>query len=305
MRERLLLSVIFLIIMFQISHAETYTCLVCHSAMKQKIKTEGGEVIDLYIDEERYSSSVHGFLSCDSCHKLFSENPHEKPSKAIPSNLVDMFNKMKPKARVDGVALVACLDCHPGIYNDYAESIHGKNIILKKLKDGPSCIDCHGSAHYIVSRNSKESPVNRWNIVDTCGGCHNNEQIAKKYGYGLHIVEKYNHSFHGKKYRLGHENAPHCSDCHSYHAVRKWDDPQSPMAMNNRKETCGRCHKGATEKFVSAITHRPIGKDNPIPYFAEKGLMILTISVFAFITLHVILEIYAEIRDYVFRKKEE
>lgn len=307
MKERIFLPVILLMffMLASLSHAETYTCLVCHSTMKQKIKTETGDVINLWIDEERFSSSVHGFASCDTCHKLYSENPHQRPSKAIPSNLIEVFNKMKPKARVDGVALVACMDCHPDVYNDYAEGIHGKNIIAKKQKDGPSCIDCHGSAHYIVSKSSKESSVHRANMVNTCGNCHNNEEIAKKYGYGFHIVEKYNESFHGKKYRLGHENAPTCVDCHGYHKVKKWDDPESPVAMNNRKITCGKCHKGATEKFVVAITHKPIGKDNPIPYYTEKALMVLTISVFAFITIHVILEILAEIRDYVFRKKEE
>jgi nitrate/TMAO reductase-like tetraheme cytochrome c subunit len=307
MEKRLGFLVPFLLLIFLsgISYAQTYTCLVCHSAMKQKIKTEAGEVVNLWIDEERFMNSVHGFASCDTCHKLFSENPHQRPAKTMPPNLGEAFQKIRPKAKVDGVALVACIECHPEVYREYSESIHGKNIMDKKMSDGPSCVDCHGSPHYIVSRNSKDSPVNKWNIVNTCGNCHENEAIAKKYGYGLHIVEKYNESFHGKKYRLGHENAPTCVDCHSYHKVKKWDDPQSPVSMVNRKVTCGKCHKGATDKFVVAITHKPIGKDNPVPYYAEKALMILTISVFAFITVHVVLEIYSEIRDKVFRKKEE
>lgn len=299
------LLVLPLFLLSSLSHAETYTCLVCHSAMKQKIKTEQGAVIDLWIDEDRYMNSVHGFASCDTCHKPFSENPHQKPSKSVPENLINLFTKMKAKAKVDGVALVACAECHPDVYRDYEESVHGKNIMEKKAVDGPSCIDCHGPAHYIVSKNSKDSRVNKWNVVNVCGNCHNQEEIARRYGYGLHIVEKYNESFHGKKHRLGHENAPTCVDCHGYHSVKKWDDPQSPVAMANRKSTCGKCHKGATDKFVVAITHKPIGKDNPVPYYTEKVLMILTISVFAFITVHVILEIYAEIRDKVFRKKEE
>ncbi len=305
--RRFYLSVLlFILFVTSVSaHAQTYTCLVCHSAMKYNVKTETGEIINLWIDEERYENSVHGFASCDTCHKLFSENPHERPKKNIPEAVSDLYNRIRAKARVDGVALAACVECHPDVYRQYEESVHGKNVIEKKAKDGPSCIDCHGSPHYIVSKNSRDSMVNKWNVVKTCGDCHNREDIASRYGYGHHIVKSYNESFHGKKYRLGHEKAPTCVDCHSYHAVKRWDDPQSPVAMENRKVTCGRCHKGATEKFVVAITHKPIGKDNPIPYYTGKALTILTISVFAFITLHVVLDIYSEIRDRIFRKKEE
>ena len=129
--------------------------------------------------------------------------------------------------------------------------------------------------------------------------------MAKKYNFGTHILERYYESFHGKKYILGHQNAPVCTDCHSYHDVKQWEDPMSPVAWDNRTETCGKCHKGATKKFVTAITHKPIGKDNPIPYYFAKGLTVLLVSVFLFIVGHVILEAFAEIRDRVFRKKKE
>ena len=79
----------------------------------------------------------------------------------------------------------------------------------------------------------------------------------------------------------------------------------SPVAWNNRTETCGKCHKGATKKFVTAITHKPIGRDNPIPYYFGKGLTVLLLSVFVFIVSHLIVEAFSEIRDRVFRKKKE
>ena len=83
MRPRFLVSLLLILFFFPaFSSAETYTCLVCHSAMKQKIKKESGAVVDLFIDEERFTNSVHGFASCDTCHKLFSENPHQKPVRA-------------------------------------------------------------------------------------------------------------------------------------------------------------------------------------------------------------------------------
>jgi hypothetical protein len=77
------------------------------------------------------------------------------------------------------------------------------------------------------------------------------------------------------------------------------------VAWDNRTLTCGKCHKGATKKFVTAITHKPVGRDNPIPYFFEKGLIVLLLSVFAFTVSHVILEAFSEIRDRVLRKRKE
>lgn len=285
--------------------AETFVCLSCHSAIKAKVKTEKGILVDLHIDEELFSKSVHGGIECTICHKSFKENPHEPPMVEVPRKTLEMSNLISSKASIDPIALSACNDCHSDVFNSLLISIHGKNIVEKKQKDGAFCIDCHGSPHYITPSSSKDSPVNKWKVVNTCGNCHNKEEIAKRYNLGTHIIEKYNESFHGKKHILGHPGAPTCVDCHGYHDIKKWDDPGSPVSWEKRIETCGKCHKGANKKFVAAITHKPVGKDNPIPYYAEKGLIILTLSVFAFVVGHVLLEAYSEIRDRIFRKGKE
>lgn len=298
---RFVYAMVFVFVMFSFVYAENNTCLLCHSAMNYRVKTQKGEVY-LGIDETRFSNSVHGFLTCNTCHKLYTENPHIPRLKSVSPQIAEIVDSLELKAKVDPVALSSCIECHGEVYKSYIGSVHGENIMKKRMSDGPSCIDCHGSPHYIVPKNDRLSSVNRSNVVKVCGGCHDREDVAKKYGYSLRIVDKYNESIHGKKYRLGHEDAPTCVDCHGFHDVRHWDDPLSPIAMKNRTVTCGKCHRGATEKFVTAITHKPIGKDNPIPYYGEKLLILLTISVFAFITVHVILEIYSEIRDRIFRK---
>ncbi len=296
----------FLLCFSSSSAAETFTCLACHNAIKGKLRTETGILIDLNVDGEKYSESVHGGFDCVSCHKQFSSNPHS-PSKiaTAPKDIASLASKLSHKAKVDPVALAACSECHGDVYKSWIESVHGNNIIQKRSADGPSCIDCHGSPHYIMPRNSGASSVNKANVVKTCGECHEKEDLANKYGFGTHILERYYESFHGKKYIIGHPNAPTCVDCHKYHDVRNWEDPKSPVALENRTETCGRCHKGATKKFVTAITHKPIGKENPVPYYFEKGLIILLLSVFIFITGHVILEVISEIRDRVLRKEEK
>lgn len=286
--------------------AETFTCLACHSAMKGNIRTEAGALINVNVDGERYAGSVHGGFDCLTCHKQFSSNPHE-PAKDgnIPKNVAAIASKIAHKAKVDPVALAACAECHEDAYKSVQESIHGKNVFDKKQSDGALCTDCHGSPHYITPKNTAISLVNKKNIVKTCGECHENEEFAKKYGFGTHILDRYYESFHGKKYIIGHPNAPTCVNCHNAHDIKKWDDPKSPVAWDNRTQTCGKCHKGATKKFVTAITHKPLGKDDPIPYWFEKALIVLLLSVFAFIFGHVILEAISEIRDKVLKKGKE
>jgi hypothetical protein len=285
--------------------AETFTCLACHGTMKGKIRTDKGFSIEVNIDEGRFSKSVHGGIGCTTCHKTFKDNPHEPPKADVPRNVAELASLVSPKAKVDPVAYAACTECHGDIYKQVSESVHGKNVMEKKQLDGALCLDCHGSAHYIMPGKSRESMVNRWHVVEACGECHEKEEIAKKYNLGTHIIEKYDESFHGKKYKLGHPGVPTCVDCHGAHGIKKWDDPASSVSWGNRITTCGRCHPGANKKFVASITHKPTGKDNPIPYYSEKGLIVLTMGTIAFVIFHVFLEAFADIRDRVFRKKKE
>ena len=208
--------------------AETFTCLACHGSMKGKIKTEKGMIIEVNIDEDRYAKSVHGGIGCTLCHKTFKDNPHEQPKGEAPKTISDLAGLVSPKAVKDPVAYAACIECHADSYQKVTESIHGKNVMEKRQSDGALCLDCHGSPHYILHGKSKESAVNRWNIIKTCGECHEREDIAKKYKLGTHIIEKYNESFHGKKHKLGHPDVPTCVDCHGAHSIKKWDDPASP-----------------------------------------------------------------------------
>jgi hypothetical protein len=115
-------------------------------------------------------------------------------------------------------------------------------------------------------------------------------------------MERYLESFHGRKLKVGHAGAPSCADCHGPHGIISAKDPASPVAGANKIKTCGKCHAGATEKFVAAITHKPL---HPIAHFAELALIILTMSTFAFICIHVLLDIFADIRERLFRKGDK
>ncbi|MGW8271871.1 MAG: cytochrome c3 family protein [Thermodesulfovibrionales bacterium] len=280
--------------------ASSSGCLVCHNVMSGKATLSSGAQIDLRIDAEAFQKSVHGFIECTGCHKSFDDNPHVKPGATVPADTARLAEKIGSKAVVDPVAYSACKDCHTEIYDQVLSSVHGTNIVEKKMPDGALCLDCHGSPHIVVRKDDPSSPVNQFKVVETCGECHGNEELSKKYGNESDIIGTYMESFHGRKHHLGHKGAPTCISCHGYHDVKSDTDPSSPVFGNNRIQTCGKCHKGANEKFISGISHKPAG---PIPHYAEKILILLTLSTFAFIVSHVFLDLYSQIRDAIFRRR--
>jgi hypothetical protein len=294
----LLLTVAFL----YVPVAEGSECLLCHSAMQGKMEGKKG-VVEVHVDAKRFVDSVHGVLRCTNCHLGYGSGPHSAAA-AVPAEVAELAGKVAVKGTSDPVALSACGQCHPAEYEALEGSVHGENVLRKKQSDGPLCLDCHGSPHYIVPETDAESEVNHANVVHTCGKCHGDEHLAEKYGFDGHVVEMYEASFHGKKFLLGHTKVPVCSDCHGAHGITKWDDPDSPVIGEGKVKTCGKCHTGATPKFAAAPAHTHVGKDNPIPYYSAKGLTALVLGTFLFIFTHVLLDMYAEVRARLSGKKK-
>lgn len=294
---------LFFILMFPVAGfaEESANCISCHGSMKGRIKAQNGALIELNVDSDKFRASVHGTLTCTECHSGFAGTAHASAGTSLPSNLLSLSAQLSSKFKADAVAGVACMKCHEDMYQKVISSVHGKNIIEKKQVDGALCIDCHGSPHYITKAKDGNSPMSRKYQVQTCLKCHSDKSIIEKYNLEANVMESFKESFHGRKLHLGHTRAPSCASCHNAHDIKTKSDPTSPVFGKNKLETCGKCHKGANEKFVQAITHK---KPGPIPHYGEKFLILLTIGTFAFIVLHVLLEVFADIRDSVFRKKE-
>ncbi len=281
---------------------DNLSCLICHGALKGTYMTRAGLSVSLHVDAKKFAASVHGDLECTFCHLNYIDNPHRDPEEGIPEGIVETGRAIAGKSRIDPVALAACTQCHGEIFEEVKKSVHGANIFVKKESDGAFCLDCHGNAHEIVPAKGipggggeKASPVSYERIVATCGRCHEKKSVSLKYGFSTRIIERYNESFHGKKYHLGGKNLPVCTTCHGSHGIRSHQDPKAMVFGMNKVKLCGQCHKGANEKFVAAITHKPVGRDNPIPYYAEKGLIVLTFCVITGCALHIILEGFASI----------
>lgn len=297
---------VFLLLMFSVAlipaaHAapDAASCLTCHGAMQGSVEKEKGVIVNLNVDQDRFSKSIHGSFDCVACHMGFTSQPHQAPAAKVDAAVQNLANTLSAKSTIDAVAQAACVQCHEDAYKAYKASVHGQNVIKKKSADGPVCTSCHGSPHYIQPRTSKDSRVNHFNVVETCGSCHEEKHLTEKYKFSPLVMERYKESFHGRKLKLGQSGAPACSDCHGAHDIRKAADPTSPVFGANKPKTCGKCHPGATTKFVAAITHKPL---HPIAHYAEIGLIILTVGTFIFIIIHVLLDVYADIRDRLFRK---
>jgi len=280
---------------------ENDNCLYCHGSMKGKVKSQSGAMIEMHVDAERFKASVHGVLPCTECHIKFTDKSHASSGASIPSAVLAISAQVSRKFTADPVAGAACAKCHEEVYRKVLSSVHGTNIVEKKQTDGALCMDCHGTPHYVTKTADGKSPMSRKFQVETCGKCHGDKNIIEKYKLEENVMDSFRESFHGRKLHLGHTRAPVCASCHGAHDIKTKIDPASPVFGKNKLETCGKCHKGANEKFVPAITHKRPG---PIPHYGEKLLIILTMGTFAFIVSHVILEAFADIREAIFKKKE-
>ncbi len=268
------------------------TCLGCHGSMEGSVN----------VNEEKYTKSVHGSFDCVMCHMVLKGAQHEGLSGKADKATQDLAAALSSKSKIDPIAQAACIQCHADTYEAYKTSVHGQNVLVKKSEDGPVCTSCHGTPHYIQPKTSKDSAVNHFNVVQACGKCHEEKHLAEKYGFSPMVVERYLESFHGRKLKVGHSGAPSCASCHGSHDIKRVEDPTSPVNGENKKKTCAKCHPGATDKFVAAITHKPL---HPIAHFTELALIVLTMSVFLFICVHVLLDIFADIRDRLFRKGDK
>ena len=200
---------------------ENGDCLACHG--NDSFSTErDGKTVSLYVDEARFGHSVHGKLTCVTCHKDLarSDLPHAVP-----------------------VALVNCGGCHADKQAQFAGSVHGK-----ALSSGdplaPHCWSCHGN-HYILPVNDVKSSVSPLKIPFVCGSCHREgAPVQRQRQIPQHqILLNYSESIHAEGlFKKGLRVSATCVSCHSAHHILPHTDPRSTIARQNVVATCRQCH---------------------------------------------------------------
>ena len=153
------------------SVASTEVCRACHD---DKFKL--------------YEGSIHASLLrggnpiapvCTDCH-----SPHT----------------VRSKAARDAIAEVPCRKCHGGIFDAYAQSVHGV-ARTKQISNAPLCADCH-RAHDVRPASTGEQPIG------ACLACH--EGTARSHQTWLPNAGR-------------HLETVSCAACHAPQARRKVD----------------------------------------------------------------------------------
>lgn len=181
---------------------------------------------------ERYVGSEHGKAlllsglvaapSCSDCH-----GDH---------HIIDITSDRSPTSHESSPEV--CGSCHVLVLEDWKHlSAHG--LAWQDGEEGPVCTDCH-STHGIADPTTDAS---RLASADNCGHCHEE------------YLTTFRDSFHGKANDLGMVTGATCADCHTPHKNLSADNPLSSVNSANLVETCGRCHDGISEQFISFDPH--------------------------------------------------
>lgn len=214
-------------------------CLACH----QDADLRRGDGRSAFVDPKKFSSSIHGGMSCVDCHQDLAavELPHAET--------------LQP---------VACATCHPDAVAQYGSSIHAKARAGDPKSLAATCVDCHGT-HDIRASADPESRTYHLNLPDTCGHCHGNPDVIRRGHIAIgDVVSLYQDSIHGRALvRSGLTVAPNCSDCHGAHDIQRRTDPASRVYRGNVPATCGRCHAGVRRQFDESIHGVLAARGNP------------------------------------------
>jgi cytochrome b subunit of formate dehydrogenase len=219
------------ILVFPLPASAQDDCLECHGDEDLTGVNKAGVEYSLFIDGTKYESSVHGEDQCISCHSGIEEIPH---AEQLPE--------------------VNCGDCHAEEAKIF--QWHGY-LKVGESPDMPGCADCHGK-HDIVVSTERRSRVNPLNLPQTCGRCHEDLDLVKKYEILMqHPVEIFESSIHGRASLGGIYLAATCNDCHSTdgtaHKILAPGLSESAVNHFNIPRTCGKCHRSIENDYEEGI----------------------------------------------------
>ncbi len=214
---------------------KAFTCESCH----QKAHTVRSVEAIRGTQVDSLCSQCHQGVEADINHGI-----HKKAFAEGVITCVSCHTAHEAQVSKDAISQNACFKCHTnpklfdGVKSDggkeltllvqsYEHSVHARSI--KNNGQGAACVDCHGS-HTIKPASDPTSPVNRANVVKTCGKCH------------ADVEKSYMNSSHGKALAAGIGVAPVCTDCHKEHSIESVDNPNSPVSRAREPEICLNCH---------------------------------------------------------------
>lgn len=226
------------------AQGDNESCVGCHSTPGLSVELANGDVLPLTVDHEVFRSSVHGSLTCVSCHVNIAGYPHPKLTAADRRGFqmeryqqcrtchADQYQESLDSNHARELAAgnrnaaictdchgahnvtkpdqprqkisTSCQTCHSKIYEQYAGSVHGAALVNESNPDVPTCTDCHG-AH---TQDDPTTAAFRLKSPNICADCHGNAALMQKYGISTQVFDTYVADFHGTTVTLFERQHP-------------------------------------------------------------------------------------------------
>ncbi|HUF40165.1 MAG TPA: cytochrome c3 family protein [Anaerolineales bacterium] len=231
-----------------------YACVQCHTDITGFPHSETG-------DQEARDMTIRMSGVCGDCHPGAREEYEMGGHAALLADgrkeaavCADCHGAHSTEQFSAGRTAIAqaCQQCHSGIYDAYAASIHGESLLNEFNVDVPTCVDCHDS-HNNTGPTTEGFHVRSPNL---CATCHADEELMSKYDINTNVFDTYIADFHGTTVSIFERtspdqetNKPACIDCHGVHDIQSPEDTDSTVYKQNLLVTCQRCHIDATTNF--------------------------------------------------------
>jgi len=222
---------------------------------------------------DRRSFQLERYTQCKNCHtKQYNEVLDSNHARALAGGdrqaaictdchgSHDITRPNQPRQKLSAT----CQKCHSKIYDQYADSVHGKALNGQSNPDVPVCEDCHG-AH---RQEDPRTVAFHLKSPRICGDCHGNATLMRKYNLSTEVFNTYVADFHGTTVKLFEKQSPDhatnkavCTDCHGIHDIKRVSDADATVVKENLLVTCQRCHPDATADFPDSW----VGHFDPTP----------------------------------------
>jgi cytochrome b subunit of formate dehydrogenase len=280
--------------LFAAATAPTEECSTCHD-QRQKVEKSAHAGLPCGACHESHDKYPHpaGIAKpvCTSCHRDqagdYALGVHGQARKNGNEGAPDCalchgsaHELLPPKSQAFRAAVPeTCGMCHSEVVGQFRASVHGQ-ALARGINQAPLCTDCHGE-HKILKHTNQASPVNVAHIRDTCGSCHGDVRLTRKFGLPSDRLVTFDSSYHGLAAKAGSQTVANCASCHGVHNILPSSDPRSTVNARNLPQTCGQCHPGAGTRFAISQVHLTEGKAEPaaLRWVREFYLLVIPVTI--------------------------
>jgi cytochrome b subunit of formate dehydrogenase/DnaJ-class molecular chaperone len=262
---------------------------------------------------QKLAKSAHAGLTCDTCHDGYNAATHpagitkpdcatchadqagdyamgvhgqerKRGNESAPDCSLchgSAHELLDPKSQAFRTAVPdTCGMCHGEVVEQYRASVHGQ-ALARGITQAPLCTDCHGE-HNIIKPSNAASPVNASHIRETCGSCHGDVRLSRKFGMPADRLVSFDASYHGLAAQAGSQTVANCASCHGVHNILPSSDPKSTINPKNLPATCGKCHPGAGTRFAISQVHLTAdsaGEPAPLRWVRQFYLLLIPVTI--------------------------